>query len=132
MISVRLRAPAGHTESGWQSYAPELALLATVSLWSSTFIVTKDQLDRFHPMAFIFVRFLLMMTMAIAIMVVRERGLPLPEKRHLLQFVATGITGYTIYQLGFVLSLDRTSVFASSLLISTSPLFTMAFLSLIG
>jgi drug/metabolite transporter (DMT)-like permease len=114
------------------SWMPELALLTTISLWSSTFVVTKDQLDRFHPMAFIFVRFLLMMTMAVVIMVIRERGIPLPEKRHLWQFVATGITGYTIYQLGFVLSLDRTSVFASSLLIATSPLFTMVFLSLIG
>jgi drug/metabolite transporter (DMT)-like permease len=70
--------------------------------------------------------------MSVVIMVIRERGIPLPEKRHLWQFVATGITGYTIYQLGFVLSLDRTSVFASSLLIATSPLFTMVFLSLIG
>ncbi len=115
-----------------QRYAPELALLITISLWSSTFIVTKDQLDVFHPMAFIFARFLLMTLMAFAIMIVQFRGVPLPERRHLLHFVGAGLSGYTVYQLGFVLGLDRTSVFASSLLIATSPLFTMIILSVLG
>jgi len=132
MNVARIRASARSTEAGSHSYAPELALLTTISLWASTFIVTKDQLELFHPMAFIFVRFLLMAVMAIAIMVISSRGVPLPERRHLPHFLAAGITGYTIYQLGFVLGLDRTSVFASSLLIATSPLFTMLFLTLIG
>jgi drug/metabolite transporter (DMT)-like permease len=118
--------------SSQHSWAPEAALLTTIALWSSTFIVTKDQLDVFQPMAFIFIRFLLMLLMAIVIMAIQERGIALPERRHLLHFVAAGLTGYTIYQLGFVLGLDRTSVFASSLLIATSPLFTMIFLSVVG
>ncbi|MGD9713842.1 MAG: DMT family transporter [Thermomicrobiales bacterium] len=132
MNASQRRLSALRIEGSGVTYTPELALLATVSLWSSTFIVTKDQLDRFHPMAFIFVRFLLMTLMAVAIMVIQSRGVPLPQRRHLLQFVAAGLTGYTIYQLGFVLGLDRTSVFATSLLIATSPLFTMIFLTAIG
>ena len=76
-----------------QKYAPELALLITISLWSSTFIVTKDQLEVFHPMAFIFARFLLMTVMAFAIMVIQSRGLPLPQRRHLLHFIGAGLSG---------------------------------------
>ncbi|CAN5826848.1 DMT family transporter [soil metagenome] len=128
--------PTAGVQTGQQSshhtYAPEFALLTVIALWSSTFIVTKDQLDVFQPMAFIFVRFLLMMLMATAIMVIVSRGLPVPERRHIARFVAAGLTGYTFYQLGFVLGLDRTSVFATSLLISTSPLFTMIMLTIIG
>jgi drug/metabolite transporter (DMT)-like permease len=135
VISTRLRRPptaAAEPRNGNRSLAPEAALLTTISLWSSTFVITKDQLDIFSPFAFIFIRFLLMVVMAIAIMVIQVRGLPGPERRDWLRFAAAGLTGYTFYQLGFMLGLDRTSVFASSLLIATSPLFTMVFLALIG
>ena len=73
-----------------------------------------------------------MVSMAVAIMVIQVRGLPRPARGDWPRFAAAGLTGYTFYQLGFVLGLDRTSVFASSLLIATSPLFTMVFLALIG
>src|SRR5205823_4297867 len=48
------------------------------------------------------------------------------------RFVVVGVCAYTLYQLGFVLGLDRTSPFSSSLLISTVPLFTIVLLTLIG
>jgi drug/metabolite transporter (DMT)-like permease len=115
-----------------RAFAPEIALLTTISLWSSTFIITKDQLEVFTPFSFIFIRFLLMALMAVAIMIVQARGVPRPRQSDWLRFVAAGLTGYTIYQIGFVLGLDNTSVFASSLLIATSPLFTMLVLATIG
>ena len=43
-----------------------------------------------------------------------------------------GSAGYTFYQLGFVLGLERTSPFASSLLIAMVPLFTLVMLALRG
>jgi drug/metabolite transporter (DMT)-like permease len=42
------------------------------------------------------------------------------------------VTGYTLYQLGFVLGLERTSPFSSSLLIAMVPLFTVVILTLLG
>jgi drug/metabolite transporter (DMT)-like permease len=115
-----------------QSLIPEFALLTTVVLWSSTFVITKDQLAVFTPFAFIFIRFLLMASMAVAIMVIQLRAFPLPERSDWLRFAAAGLTGYTIYQIGFVFGLNHTSVFASSLLVATSPLFTMLILAAIG
>ena len=47
-------------------------------------------------------------------------------------FVLAGLTGYTLYQLGFILGLSRTSPFSSSLLIAMVPLFTVLILAVMG
>ena len=43
-----------------------------------------------------------------------------------------GLTGCTLYQLGFILGLSRTSPFSSSLLIAMVPLFTVLILAVMG
>ena len=40
---------------------------------------------------------------------------------------SSGLTGYFLYQMGFVLGLDRTSAVASAILISTHPMFALLF-----
>ena len=47
-------------------------------------------------------------------------------------FALAGLTGYTLYQLGFILGLSRTSPFSSSLLIAMVPLFTVLILAVMG
>ena len=117
-------------------FLPELALLTTVTLWASTFIVTKDAFTHIDVMAFVFIRFLLMTLMAFAILVViraRHPEIPItPRRSDLPRFLVAGLAGFTFYQLGYNLGLDRTSVFSASLLISTSPLFTILVLTAIG
>lgn len=124
-------APARQT-----AVLPELALLFTVFLWASTFIVTKDAFTQFNVMAFVFVRFGLMIAMAFAILAVIRARDPetrtLPGRADLARYLGAGLAGFTIYQLGFNLGLDRTSVFSASLLISTSPLFTILVLTIVG
>ncbi len=118
------------------AFLPELALLATVTFWASTFIVTKDAFEQIEVMAFVFVRFLLMTIMAFVILGAMHARNPeiglLPRKRDLPRFLMAGLSGFTVYQLGYNLGLDRTSVFSASLLISTSPLFTILVLTVIG
>lgn len=118
------------------AFLPELALLATVTFWATTFIVTKDAFEHIEVMAFVFVRFLLMTIMAFAILGAMHARNPeiglLPSKSDLPRFLAAGLSGFTVYQLGYNLGLDRTSVFSASLLISTSPLFTILVLTAIG
>jgi drug/metabolite transporter (DMT)-like permease len=115
---------------------PELAQLVVVGLWASTFIVTKAAFAEISPLAFAFVRFALMIGLAFAVLAARgpRRGVQLntPTRRDLPRFLAAGLCGYTLYQLGFVLGLERTSPFASSLLIAMVPLFTLLFLALRG
>jgi drug/metabolite transporter (DMT)-like permease len=107
--------------------------LFVVSMWASTFIVTKAVFVEVSPLAFAFVRFALMTILAFAILALRSRGrLPAIRRSDLLRFLVAGLTGYTLYQLGFVLGLDHTSAFSSSLLIAMVPFFTMVFLALSG
>jgi drug/metabolite transporter (DMT)-like permease len=107
---------------------PELAQLVVVGLWASTFIVTKHAFAELTPLAFTFVRFGLMAALAFVVLFARGRSWRI-ERRDLPRFALAGLTGYTFYQLGFVLGLERTSPFASSLLIAMVPLFTMVMLA---
>ncbi len=115
------------------SFGPEVAQFFVVSLWASTFIVTKAIFAEMSPLAFAFVRFALMTALAFGILALRSHGrLPPLRRADLLLFLVAGLTGYTLYQLGFVLGLDYTSPFSSSLLIAMVPFFTMVFLALRG
>jgi drug/metabolite transporter (DMT)-like permease len=115
------------------TFAPELAQLVVVILWASTFIVTKAAFAEVSPLGFIFSRFLLMAALAFAVLLIKERGESLWIARaDLGRLVLAGFTGYTLYQLGFVLGLNRTSVFSSALLWTMIPLFTLLILAIMG
>ena len=108
-----------------------------VLLWASTFVVTKDAFDRITPLAFTFARFAIMLALAFAVLAIRGRGAARARywrvrRADLPLFGAAGLTGYVLYQLGFVLGLERTSPFSSSLLIAMVPLFTVLILLLGG
>ena len=112
---------------------PELAQLVVVGLWASTFVVTKASFAEVTPLAFTFARFALMILLAFGVLLVRRRGTERrPRRADLGRFAVAGLSGYTLYQLGFVLGLDRTSPFSSSLLIAMVPLFTVLILALAG
>jgi drug/metabolite transporter (DMT)-like permease len=107
---------------------PELAQLVVVGLWASTFIVTKHAFAELAPLAFTFVRFALMTALAFVVLFARGRSWRI-DRRDLPRFALAGLTGYTFYQLCFVLGLERTSPFTSSLLIAMVPLFTLIILA---
>lgn len=114
-------------------FAPELAQIVVVVLWASTFVVTKAAFAEVSPLGVIFSRFLIMLALALVVMFAKERGGSLwIERRDLGRFILAGLTGYTLYQLGFILGLSRTSPFSSSLLIAMVPLFTVLILAIMG
>lgn len=131
--SERTAAPPGRAAQVALAAGPELAQLIVVLLWASTFVVTKDAFRQISPLAFLFARFGAMTTMAGAVLLIRRgtAGLRV-HRRDLPRFALAGVLGYTLYQLGFVLGLDRTSPFSSSLLIAMVPLFTVVMLALKG
>ncbi len=115
------------------TFGPELAQLVVVLLWASTFVVAKAAFVEVGPLAFTFVRFVLMIALALAVLLTRQPGhLRSIERADWGRLALVGLSGYTFYQLGFVLGLDRTSPFSSSLLIAMVPLFTMLILALTG
>src|SRR5438270_3679772 len=110
---------------------PELALLGVVVVWASTFVVTKRAFAEISPLAFAFVRFGAITVLAFVVLAARRASWRV-LKSDLPRFVAAGVCAYTLYQLGFVLGLERTSPFSSALLIGTVPLFTIALLAVLG
>src|SRR3954451_4774226 len=115
------------------AFGPELAQLLVVTMWASTFVITKAAFSEVSPLAFAFVRFVLMTLLAFGVLAVRGRGKwRRVHRADVPLFIAAGLTGYTLYQLGFVLGLDKTSPFSSSLLIAMVPFFTLLILALTG
>lgn len=112
---------------------PELAQLLVVGLWSSTFVVSKAVFAVLPPLPFTAARFAIMLALAFGVLLLRGRGRPPPIRRaDRGRFLAVAATGYTLYQLCFVLGLERTSPFSSSLLVALVPLFTVLILALLG
>ena len=108
------RATDGTDTGPLRAFGPEVAQFIVVSLWASTFLVTKAAFAEVSPLAFVFVRFALMTALAFGVLALRSRGrLPVLHRADLPRLLASGLTGYTLYQLGFVLGLDRTSPFSS-------------------
>ena len=123
-------APAADITS---RFAPELAQLVVVMLWASTFVATKAAFAEVSPLAFLFSRFAIMVALAFAVLLLRQRGAGRRVDRSDWRlFALAGLTGYTLYQLGFMLGLSRTSPFSSSLLIAMVPLFTVLILAVMG
>lgn len=146
--------PAGEIETGTGSVAaggqgiekptfaatfgPEIALLTVVGLWASTFIITKDLYDTLTPLAFTGARFALMILFSWGVLLAQARrngttaSAVRVRRTDLPRFLLAGVTGYTLYQLGFALGLDRTSPFSSSLLIAMVPVVTVLILAALG
>jgi drug/metabolite transporter (DMT)-like permease len=115
--------------SGVRTYGPELAVLAVILLWSSTYTMTKEVFEEFRPLAFTAVRFFLIILLAWGVLIVRARHdlrtwLRI-DRADLPVLVGLGLLGYTAYQIGFTLGLANTSPFSASLMIAMTPLVSL-------
>jgi EamA-like transporter family len=55
-------------------FGPELAQLTVVMFWASTFVVAKAAFAEVSPLAFLFARFVIMVVLAFAVLLVLQRG----------------------------------------------------------
>lgn len=113
------------------SLAVDGALLAVVLMWASTFVTFKVAWRDIDPVAFTCVRFAFMVGLSVAVLAVAGPR-RLPRRAELPVLAASGLTGYFLYQLGFVLGLDRTTAVASAILVSTHPMFSVLFSWMVG
>jgi drug/metabolite transporter (DMT)-like permease len=91
----------------------------------------QDFAGTLDPLALIVVRFVVMVALSVG--VVFGSGTFHRIRRHdWPALLVAGILGIGVYQFCFIFSLQHTSVFASSLLTSVFPLFTMAGATLLG
>ncbi len=127
----------GNETRGVREFLPEIILGGVVLIWASTFVITKDALNDFTPFSFIFGRFSVILLLAFAVLTAQSfrrgfRAMWHVDRADLPRFVAAGVSGYTLYQMGFTFGLDHTSPFSSSLLIAMVPLFTLVIASALG
>src|SRR3712207_4564200 len=93
-------------------------------MWASTFTLFKIAWREIDPVAFTAVRFGAMFLFSLGILSFAA-GRVRPRRADLPALIGSGLTGYFLYQMGFVLGLDRTSALASAILISTHPIFSV-------
>lgn len=124
---------AGSGEGVVAAAGPELAQLAVVLMWASTFVVSKGIFDQIAPLPYTAARFVLMTGLAFGVLLLRQKGrLPPIRREDLGRFLLVALFGYVLYQLAFVFGLQRTSPFSSSLLVAMVPLFTVLILAAMG
>jgi drug/metabolite transporter (DMT)-like permease len=117
----------GRSNTGPSPLLVDLGLLSVALMWASTFTVFKVAWRDMDPVAFTAVRFAAMFLFALAVLAL-SRSRVRPRRRDVPALIASGLTGYFLYQMGFVLGLDRTSALASAILISTHPIFSVIFM----
>ncbi|HEY3210444.1 MAG TPA: DMT family transporter [Actinomycetota bacterium] len=105
----------------------DLALFSVALMWASTFTLFKIAWRDIDPVAFTALRFAAMFAFSMAVLVL-SRSRVRPRRSDLPVLAASGLTGYFLYQMGFILGLDRTSALASAILISTHPIFSVIFM----
>ncbi|MCA9833816.1 MAG: EamA family transporter [Thermomicrobiales bacterium] len=119
-------------------FLPEMAAIAIIFVWASTFTITKSLYGEMSPLAFGAARFIVICSIAFLVLGITakrsgNRDLFRIRRADIPLFIFTGVLGYTCYQLGFIIGLEHTSPFAGSLMIATStPLVSLLIVRILG
>ena len=114
---------------GGGARADLLAAVAVVN-WGLSYGLTKLAFREWQPLVFTGTRFLAMTLIALVVLTFQGRLSAIVAGPDRSRFALGGLFGFTLYQLGFTLGLDRTSAVASTLLLTMVPLFSLLFLRL--
>jgi len=110
-------------------FDPGLALL--VLIWGLNFPVIKQTLAELDPLVFNALRFPL--AAFVLLLLLRVQGsIPLPARRDFLPVAGLAIVGNVLYQLLFILGLDRTASGNASVLLATTPIWVTLLSSAAG
>lgn len=107
------------------------ALLYVVLAWAINMIVAKQAIEQMNPLAFTFVRFLIMVPLAF-LLVRMSGGSVHIERRDLGTLLLCGACGFGLYQYLWITGLAHTTPFATALLGATSPIFTLGIVAIAG
>lgn len=107
------------------------ALFYVILAWSVNTIVAKQAFAQIDPLAFTFLRFLVMTPLAIA-MLYGSGGRIHIERRDIATLVLCSACGFGVYQYLWVVGLAHTTPFATALLSALTPIFTLAIVAMAG
>ena len=109
----------------------DLGLLLIVLIWGVNFSVLKVVLRELDPLALNALRFP-MAAVALWILVRRLDGSLKPDPEDLRRIITLGLLGNVAYQLCFIFGVDSTFAGNASLLLATTPVWTLFLSSVAG
>ena len=113
------------------SLRTDLALVVLGVIWGVNFSVIKVALAEFEPLAFNALRFPLAAATLFALL--RLRGpIPLPRREDWARVVFLGLLANVVYQFFFIFGIDRTLAGNASLMLATTPVWTLILATAIG
>ncbi|GAC1658397.1 MAG: DMT family transporter [Vulcanimicrobiaceae bacterium] len=111
--------------------ATYLGLSYVVTAWAFNTVVIKHAVSDVNPLAFTALRFLAMVPLTVLLAVLCKEPLRF-HRRDLPLLILCGLCGYGLYQYFWIIGLSQTTPFASALLGSTTPVFTLAIAACLG
>ncbi|HUZ49485.1 MAG TPA: DMT family transporter [Candidatus Dormibacteraeota bacterium] len=108
-----------------------LALLYVVFCWALNTVLVKQVVELIDPLAFTFMRFLIMTPLAFGLVYASGERLHV-ERRDWPMLLLCGACGYGAYQYFWIIGLAHTTAFASALLGAFAPVFTLSIVALAG
>jgi drug/metabolite transporter (DMT)-like permease len=111
--------------SGIRRYAGGMVGLLVVTIWGVNFVMLKAALMEWDPLAFTFVRFLIMLVLSLGVLIWTARGSLGPlAPADVRRLALAGFLGFTLYMLLSVVGIDHTTAFSNALLLAVAPFFT--------
>jgi drug/metabolite transporter (DMT)-like permease len=107
------------------------ALCYVILAWSLNTIIAKQAFAQINPLAFTFLRFLVMTPLAFA-MAYAGGGRIHIERHDVSTLILCSLCGFGLYQYLWVLGLAHTTPFATALLGALTPIFTLAIVAIAG
>lgn len=108
---------------------------ALMVAWGVNFAITKVVLAELGVWPFLFVRFLAMPLAGFALLLaITRRHFPRtwPRREDLARFIAAGLIGHTAHVSLVMWGINLSTAFSSSLVLTSSPLWTLLILALLG
>lgn len=109
--------------------------IALMVVWGVNFAITKVVLAELGVWPFLFIRFLAMTLFGFALLLAvtrRHFAKTWPRRADLPRFAAAGLVGHTAHVSLVMWGIDLSTAFSSSLVLTTSPLWTLLILALLG
>ncbi len=122
-------ADHGHRPTGLDS--ADGIMILVVLIWASNNVIVKYALDDIDPVAYVLVRFMVVVLLLFPWL--RLRGTSLRVRRaDVPLIILSGVIGFALFNLLFTVGLDETTAFSAALLISMGPVFILILAALLG
>jgi drug/metabolite transporter (DMT)-like permease len=112
-----------------------VAAVGTMLAWGMNFAFVKYVLDHIGVGAFMFLRFLILPLLGLALLVVVFRSrirMSWPRRADLPRFVLCALIGHVLHISAVMYGMNLSTAFSSSLVLMCQPLFTLAILAWLG